>query len=153
MDEQVTTARHVRARQLAAVLFGIYVLVMLWQLFLGPYRTTFGERSANLIPFQTIIDVTLGFGSYGLHLWFINLFGNVITFIPLGFFLSAFVPRLRSLVALLVACTLISSGAEVIQYAANVGSLDIDDVLLNVFGCALGFWLYWFVKGRIVDNG
>lgn len=115
---------------------------MLWALFLGPYRSVDLERSSNLVPFATIGSVLAGIDTYGFHLWFINLFGNILTFIPLGVFLPLFFVRLRRPGPLLVTSATIIAAAEVIQYLANVGALDVDDLILNTAGTYMGYCLF-----------
>ncbi|NLD60656.1 MAG: VanZ family protein [Clostridiales bacterium] len=67
-----------------------------------------------------------------------HFFGNTLWFVPLGFLLPALfrgwtLPR-AALLGLAV-----SIGIEVVQWLFRTGTADIDDVLLNAAGTALGF--------------
>ena len=69
---------------------------------------------------------------------------NILVFIPFG----ALFPGKRWR-ALLLTVVLFSVGIEVIQYAFNLGWCEIDDVICNVLGAAIGFGLWKLVKGKI----
>ena len=69
---------------------------------------------------------------------------NILVFIPFG----ALFPGKRWR-ALLLTVVLFSVGIEVIQYTFNLGWCEIDDVICNVLGAAIGFGLWKLVKGKI----
>lgn len=137
-----------RSAALLLVIFAAYSALMIWELFWGPYRVTPPPGSANLIPFSTILPQLLGYRELGLHLWVINLIGNVGAFVPLGFFLAYFVPRLRRMASLVTVAVVIVLTAELLQLGTNVGIFDIDDVILNAFGCYLGYLVFRRLDGR-----
>lgn len=141
-----------RARRRSAVwllgIFAAYSGLMIWELFWGPYRVTPPPGSANLTPFSTILPQLLGYRELGIHLWVINLIGNIGAFVPLGFFLAYFVPRLRQVGALLAVTAGIALCAELLQLWTNVGIFDIDDVILNAFGCYLGYLVHRRLESR-----
>ncbi len=99
------------------------------------YRT--GLRSVNLVPFKTIVPYISGYAHFSLNILIINLLGNVLMFVPLGFYLKAF---LKSHKWTLLAIIGIPIMIEVIQYLLASGVSDIDDVILNVLGELLGYW-------------
>ena len=72
---------------------------------------------------------------------FTNLFGNVLIFMPFGFFMPAACRNKRFLSALCYSFGL-SLCVETFQLAAKVGSFDVDDLLLNTAGGAAGYILY-----------
>lgn len=65
--------------------------------------------------------------------------GNVACFVPFGFGLSALTPLRRAVVPL---CFLGSLLIEVLQWAFGTGVPQVEDVLLNTFGAALGYALF-----------
>lgn len=69
---------------------------------------------------------------------------NILVFIPFG----ALFPGKRWRALLLIA-VLFSVGIEVIQYAFNLGWCEIDDVICNVLGAAIGFGLWKLIKGKM----
>ena len=99
----------------------------------------------NIVPFETI----RGALRYGLD-WQPGrvLIGNVLAFAPLGVFLPIIWPRWRSLISVVAAGLAISIVLEAVQLGLSVliGApyrvADVDDVIINVLGVALGYGLY-----------
>ena len=71
-----------------------------------------------------------------------NLLGNILLFTHLGIFLPVLFPPLRKFFRTLLSVTFIITIIELCQLALMVGSCDIDDLILNVSGAALGYGLY-----------
>ena len=131
-----------RAYVLAHVLFLAYLAVLTYFLFFAEAagRTgTYTEYHYNFIPFDTIRMYRKNQDIFGPVITFINLEGNVLAFLPFGFFLPIVFTRCRRLwiVVLITAC--FSVCVELIQLVTMVGSCDIDDVLLNTLGGLLGY--------------
>jgi glycopeptide antibiotics resistance protein len=93
-------------------------------------------RSVQWVPLRTVLaeldnpDVSLAV---------INLAGNVAVFVPLGLCLRMALRRASrpALTALLLGAA-VSVLAELLQLASGTRTTDVDDVLLNVLGVALG---------------
>jgi glycopeptide antibiotics resistance protein len=132
--------------------FSGYILLMVWELFLGNYRTSGGFRSANLLPFYTIIGYIRFLRYYSLETLLINLAGNIIIFIPLGFFLPALLLRLRRWKVVFLLGTVLIIMVEVFQYVFYVGILDMDDIILNSMGVMTGYAAYTLVSGVLHKN-
>ena len=60
----------------------MYSCLMLWEVFIGPYRSYSGARRYNLYPFKTIMQFLLNASTYSSHTIFINLIANIITLCP-----------------------------------------------------------------------
>ncbi len=137
-------------------LFIIYCIVMLWLLFgqrIGfvIYHDYFLQlkNSINLIPFKTVIEYAEKYQSGNTYLVrhaIINLGGNVGTFIPLGYFLPSLWEKFKSAKNMFVYSSVIICAVEVVQYFTLLGSLDIDDYILNIAGIFLGFLIYKLAK-------
>ena len=69
---------------------------------------------------------------------------NILVFIPFG----ALLPEKRWKWLLLTA-VLLSAVIEAVQYALNLGWCEIDDVICNVLGAAIGFGLWKLIKGKM----
>lgn len=110
----------------SALTWSGYGSLMAWRL----------RYSTNFVPFRTISYYLAGNVSSGIAAT--NLLGNILLFIPLGFLLPLVLPRVQSMKTV----TAIGFGAsvvlEVLQLITGLGSLDVDDVLLNGLGVALG---------------
>lgn len=138
--------------KLHIALFMAYCALMLWLLFDRPGRiegVPYWEQiqmSVNFVPFRTVARYLrlLGRqpGDYLIRHAFVNLAGNVVMFIPLGFFLPGIWGKFQKLWKMLLATGLIITLVELIQLFTLVGSCDIDDLILNLLGSAMGYGLY-----------
>lgn len=137
------------------VLFGVYTLIMMYLLFFQRIGIdfsglTYGEyisSSINLIPFETITNYAkcVRDSSEILSFAFINLSGNIIMFIPLGFFMPMIWKKQRKFSKFIVTVCIIIIAVETIQLLAMLGSCDIDDLLFNIIGATIGFGI-WKLK-------
>ena len=85
---------------------------------------------------------------------FSNLFGNILIFMPYGYFLTMAGKR-KSFFRTLFYSMGLSLGVEVMQLLTKVGSFDVDDILLNTVGGVLGFLIYMtgdLIRRRHVRN-
>ena len=126
--------------------FIMYLSLMIWEVFIGPYRSYTGRRRYNIYPFKTIVNYLLNSSKYNLNVIFINLIANIITFIPLGFFISLLFIKNHKILNSIFPCILIILSIEMGQFIFNVGVLDIDDIILNGIGCILGIMIYKVTK-------
>ncbi|WP_334077631.1 VanZ family protein [Paenibacillus sanfengchensis] len=102
-------------------------------------------RSINIIPLHTIIEF-LTSENMDMGRALANIGGNVAIFVPLGIFV-AYAAHNKPLRISLLYLLLTSFALEVIQYVLALGSSDIDDILLNFAGGAIGVGIYkWFRK-------
>lgn len=136
------------ARRICAGLFGLYALWMLYLLFFQrrpsplPYLDYLRD-SYNLIPLRTIraqlaqIEAGGNLGRFALR----NLGGNVGLFVPLGIFLPCLWQRQRRFWPFFATVCGVIVLVELLQLFTTLGSLDIDDLILNVCGACTGFWL------------
>ena len=93
----------------------------------------------NFIPLKEIFRYSIG-----SRLFFKNILGNLIMFLPFGFFISYYLklekPHLCTLLTIIV-----SFSIETVQmYIGRV--FDIDDIILNIFGGLLGFTMYYILN-------
>ena len=138
-------------------LFVVYAGVLLWLLFDRPVACDPASDYAqllrgnmNLIPFQTIgnywkVVTRWEFTPLFRHC-VINLGGNVILFIPIGYFLPRLWPFLRNFFSFLLTCTMAITLVELLQLVTLLGSLDIDDLILNLSGMIVGYLISMIVK-------
>lgn len=89
----------------------------------------------NMIPFQTI-RFYLFSGRVPFSVAARNILGNILAFAPLGI-LIPLIRRDLSIPFTLATAFAISAAIELIQLRTGLGSCDIDDVILNVFGAML----------------
>ena len=97
------------------------------------------EAPPNFVPFRTILPYLLG--HKGLIIASINIVGNIILLIPIGFLLPFLLEKMNWKKAVLLA---VLSGLviEGLQTILHVGIFDIDDVILNGLGFMIGYWKF-----------
>lgn len=138
-------------KKLHTALLMAYGALMLWLLFDRPGFTPgipYWEqvsRQLNLVPFRTL-RLFAGLLDSGvrshIRMAVINLGGNVIMFIPLGFLLPRVFPKLASLPKVLLTTAALITAVEILQLFTLVGSCDIDDLILNLLGSAIGYGIH-----------
>lgn len=142
-------------RKVNTALFMAYCALMLWLLFDRPGYVPgipYWEQAAghlNLIPFRTLrLFASLLDSAQPEYVRsaVINLGGNVIMFIPLGFLLPRVFPHLTSLPRVLLVTAVLITAVEITQLFTLVGSCDIDDLILNIIGSAIGYGFHLIAK-------
>ena len=140
-----------KRRKIEKWILALYALGMLVLLFhrevpesTAPYFEQL-TRHINLSPLRTI---RLYWGLLRhprpplVRLAVVNLAENIVLFIPLGYLLRAVFPKLRKSWRALLAAAGIIILVELCQMITLLGTCDVDDLILNLLGCALGCGLY-----------
>ena len=140
-----------RIRIISWILFVIYIGLLVYFLFLSEEygRTSFDQRiyRYNLTPFQEIKRFWIYRHRVGFWVAFLNLAGNVIGFLPFGFFLPILSRRLRNGAVVTALGFGLSLLVESIQLVFKVGCFDVDDLILNTLGVLLGYLSFWICNG------
>lgn len=137
-----------RRRLVAGILFVLYFAVLFYFLFFSEEMgRTYSERTYhyNLVPFKEIGRFIRYRKTLGMEAVFLNIAGNVIAFIPFGTFLPMFSNRCKRFFYAVLYSLELSLLVEVLQLIFKVGSFDVDDLLLNTLGGAVGFLIYAIV--------
>ena len=121
-------------KELVSLLFIIYVLCLF-------YVVTFQDVSwstSNYVPFHEMFRY-----EFGSRLFIKNVVGNLLLFMPYGFF-AAYYLKLEKPKAVIILALLVSITIETTQLL--IGRVfDIDDIILNFIGAILGFYVYRFL--------
>lgn len=158
-----------KQKNTAVVLFWIYGILMVYLLFIRNRTAVEGvpyweqvKGNFNLMPFHTIGDYwhILTNKEYYLDKWgayaiyraqarhaFINLVGNVVMFVPLGYCLPSVSGKYRTLLCTLFAGAGLIIAVEILQLFTLLGSCDVDDLILNLCGVILGYFC-WGPRGK-----
>ena len=99
------------------------------------------EYRYNLVLFKEIKRFWQYREQLGWYAMFTNLFGNVIIFMPFGFFLPM-ASKYRSFFAAVFYSFTLSLCVETFQLLTKVGSFDVDDLLLNTIGGVAGYIIF-----------
>lgn len=151
-----------RRTQIAGALFFLYAMLMLWLLFgqrMGqPSGGTYWGRllaNLNVKPLETVQrfiwvlrnshDATL------LRHAVVNLVGNVVMFLPLGYLTPCIWSKTQKFRWHLIYMVLTILAIEVLQLVTLLGSCDVDDLLLNLVGTTIGY-LLWKIASLFVKK-
>lgn len=132
------------ARMLTIGLFITYLMLLAYLLFLSPSygRTLDVPREYNLLPLKTIKNYIKYREYVTTRILYTNILGNIIAFVPMGLFVPFVFKNKRSILKVVFVSTLVSFIVELLQFKFAVGSFDVDDIILNTLGGAVGFILY-----------
>lgn len=121
----------------------MYSICLIILLFIRPTNQSY--HSINLFPFSTISFYLSG--KVNLLISFYNLAANIGLFVPYGiYFMVKNLSPLKRIFLPLTSIALI----EILQFITHRGNLDIDDLILNMVGVFLGYFLFPIFK-RIVN--
>lgn len=144
-------------RNVWKLFFAIYILVVIKVIiFKYPYEELTaiasswrrgvifeGLGTANFTPFKTIkmyIDYAYKLNSVE------NLAGNVLVFLPFGILFPLVAGDGEHFFVMLLNAFVFVLGIETFQLFSAFGAFDVDDILLNCLGAALGFGVYCLVR-------
>lgn len=123
-------------KELLMLVFAIYILCLFQVVTFQDSMTLSGN---NFIPFHEIFRYRIT-----SRLFIKNVIGNMIMFFPFGFFISYYINP-DDIKPILVLTLIASVAIEVVQLL--IGRVfDIDDILLNLVGGALGYAIYNFMR-------
>lgn len=118
-------------KEILSLIFIIYILCLYHVL---TYQNT-GYGGINLVPFKEMFRYTFGSDKFMK-----NIVGNIVLFIPFGFFTSHYLNTKKAITPVIITL-IVSACAEGMQYYLG-RVFDVDDILLNVFGGFLGYLLF-----------
>ncbi len=148
--EDITWKRH-SMRTGLWLIFVFYCFILLNLLFTSrnffyeyAFTSNIKQRlisGTNFIPFHTIISYYKNSDSLEPVIINTNIFGNLLAFSPMGFFLPVLFPKLRKFLSFAIVMFFIIVVIELAQFITNLGILDIDDLILNLCGAFIAFTL------------
>lgn len=94
--------------------------------------------SFNAMPFGEYLRLLVNHR----YLYVIYLFcGNIVSFIPFGFLLPIIAGRPKKLPVIMLCALGLSLAIELCQFVFGTGVSELDDLILNTLGTAVGFLL------------
>ena len=117
--------------ELLALIFVIYLL-MFFQVVTHQDVISYGN---NFIPFKEVTRYRVG-----SNLFYKNVVGNILLFMPYGFFASYYLRLDKKRLAFLL-IFIVSLAIECVQLLIG-RCFDVDDILLNLLGGMVGFFIY-----------
>lgn len=147
------------------IFFGLYLLLFITLTLFDPMWNRNGltiinwsldkfkaylKYSFNIIPFKTIIQyITYVDSLHSTNTIVVNLLGNFVCLMPLGFFLPILFKKQNNFKIFLLTTTIFVLLIELTQFITFSGSCDIDDLILNVLGACL---MYKILKIESLNN-
>lgn len=132
------------SKHITRVLFFFYFVALFYVVFIGGNRHLFVSLKdrINIVPLKSLIRFYHTNPHQGrfYFVFFTEIAGNVILFIPFGFLFKCIYPKTLSQTIVLYGL-LLSVGIELTQLFLQIGICDIDDVILNTTGSAAGVFL------------
>ena len=127
----------------------IYLMVLAYVCF---WSESYGRTDVqntyryNLIPFKEIMRFYTYRELVGFEAFMLNLFGNVLAFIPYGVMVPIVSRKNRKLFRVFVMTFLLSLMIECVQLICKVGTFDVDDLILNKLGGIIGYFVFWLMN-------
>ena len=121
------------------IVFIYYVILLFNMVVFARYNSI---DSYNLIPFKSIVDIFKNGTTYEV---IINIFGNLLVFMPLEYFLIELFKVKKFSINFILSFVIILL-IELFQYVFKVGVLDIDDLILCTFGMMIFYIIYTRIK-------
>jgi len=111
-------------------------------------RSNIANGNLNLRPFHTIEF----YMSSRLPVKYavMNIVGNIAGFVVLGILFPLLFSRLRSAGATIFSIFLVSLTFEIMQLFGMLGVCDVDDLILNTLGGAIGYAIYSLLLRKIL---
>lgn len=109
------------------------------------------DNSFNIIPLNTINLFINGYqkGIVSLKSFTINITGNLCAFMPYAIFLPLIFKSMKKYKNFLLVMIIIVLGIELMQFFTMSGSCDIDDLILNILGTSI---IYFITKIKCINN-
>lgn len=138
--------------RIVSAIFCLYCAAMICLLFVRsevadvfPYWEQVRSRT-SLAPFHTIRKQCIRLlHPERIRLFrhsLVNLVGNIFLFLPLGIFLPWLFPKLNHFWKVMLTAAGIVLAIEITQVLTLLGRCDIDDLILNLAGTAIGYGVY-----------
>ncbi len=124
-------------KELMMLIFAIYILCLFQVV---TFQDDTAWASNNFIPFQEILRYNIT-----SRLFWKNVVGNMLMFLPFGFFVSYYL-RVDKVHLPFMLVLVTSLAIEIVQMM--IGRVfDVDDIILNLIGGILGYLIYKLLKG------
>ena len=145
--------RKIDKKQEAKLLLLFINLAVIVRLVFFPLFRQNGEVLPLLFDVNRILPPNvylIPFGNFdqynSINAMWLNIFGNILLFVPTGAILPFVFKRLNTFGKVLLTGVCMSVCIELLQLPFYQRSTDINDVLLNTAGCVLGYGVYLFCK-------
>jgi len=98
------------------------------------------KRTINIVPLYSVIKMIID-ANVSSQQVFKNIVGNIAIFVPMGIFLPLLFKE-TGLKVIVIKGIFISCTFEILQFIFAIGNTDIDDIILNLLGLMLGWFIF-----------
>jgi glycopeptide antibiotics resistance protein len=127
-------------KYIAVFLLTVYLFLLTYLTFFSShYGRGIGLRGINIVPFSTIMQYLSR--EMGIHSIMVNLAGNIVAFMPMGFLLPLAFKGMKKFSRVITVSIFATVLIETLQYLTSSGISDVDDIILNLLGSVLGYLL------------
>ena len=134
------------------IAFVIYAGILFWAALMSRHEGY--NCSLDLNPFKFYRFVLIQYNSFDV---FKQLADNILVFVPFGLLFPAMINakyEKKSFAAVIFAGFAASLIIETLQYVFAIGFSEVDDIINNTWGCAIGCGLYALTgKIQLSENG
>lgn len=128
-------------------------VIVMFMVFVGiasqtiiPQHINVNYSSINLVPFNKFAEIRES-AQRGIFSYIVNeVIGNIALFVPVGFLLPLLWKRFEKIWAVLLSCLSISLAIEIIQLGISLRATDVDDLIMNVLGGIVGYFIYALIR-------
>jgi glycopeptide antibiotics resistance protein len=108
----------------------------------------------NLLPFRNLYDfLTAPVKTTDYFIIILkNILGNIVLFLPFGFFLPALFSKCANFKKFFLITLLTLFIVELLQFLTMLGAFDINDIVLNLLGAIVGFLINKSFKTKRLFN-
>lgn len=126
-----------KQKSICLFVFSLYILTVLY---LTIFRVDFyyKERQLNLTLFIDLIDI---YRNVGIKEFLRLVLGNIGWFVPLGFLLPILLKKKNLLITMVIGL-MFSFFIETMQFVLYKGVAELDDLILNILGTVIGYFLF-----------
>jgi glycopeptide antibiotics resistance protein len=132
--------------------FGILTRIVVFKaipiIYLGHLRLKFNVTHtgpANFMPFKSIWPLLSGQTNHLIAI--VNLVGNIVPFMPVGF-LAPFIYRRMTWPKSLILAIATGLAMEIMEVVFRVGIFDVDDIIMNAVGVMMGYSVFAIFNRR-----
>lgn len=128
--------------KLSQITVFIYYIILIFSMVFFARNTS--VDSYNIIPFKSIFEIFKSFNFYSIV---INIFGNLLMFMPLEYFIIELFKVNKFSINLFVSFIIILL-IELFQFIFKVGVFDVDDLIL----CTLGMMIFYLLYNKFINR-
>lgn len=155
-----SVANKIILKKILSLVFTFYLITLIWVSFISlghtERNTYFNKKEIHIVPFKNTYTSLKSLYYNTDHLttnqvpyyWFLfirNIAGNIVLLVPWGFLIPILFRKVYMVKTIFILTLLLSSLIETVQYIFTLGVCDIDDVIYNIAGALLGFYLFKFI--------